>query len=54
MTKELGLEEGSKAEICVDLLKKTLKKYQTGKYQGMMEYMGFGSRNTLPFTTDLP
>ena len=53
MTKELeGLEEGPKAEINVDLLKTTLKKYQIGKRQAMMEYMDSGSRNLLPFTTD--
>ena len=46
MTKELeGLEEGSKAEIHIDLLKMTLKKYPTGKRQVMMEYMVSGSRN---------
>ena len=38
MTKELeGLEEGPKAEIHIYLLKTTLKKYQTGKCQAMME-----------------
>ena len=53
MTKELeGLEEGLKAEIHIDLLKTTLKKYQTGKRQAMMEYMDSGSRNSPPFTTD--
>ena len=52
-TRELeGLEEGPKAEIHIDLLKTTLKKYQTGKRQAMMEYMVFGSRNSPPFTTD--
>ena len=46
MTKELeGLEEGPKVEIHIDLLKSTLKKYQTGKRQAMMEYMVSGSRN---------
>ena len=39
MTKELGLLEGPKAEIHIDLLKTTLKKYQTGKRQAMMEYI---------------
>ena len=53
MTRELkGLEEGSKAEIHIELLKKTLKRYQTGKRQAMMEYMDSGSRNSPPFTTD--
>ena len=53
MTRELeGLEEGPKAEINIELLKKTLKRYQTGKRQDMMEYMDSGSRNSLPFTTD--
>ena len=48
MTKELGLEEGPKAEIHT---KTTLKKYQIGKRQTMMEYMDSGSRNSSPFTT---
>ena len=40
MTKELkGLEEGPKAEMHIDLFKTTLKKYQIGKRQAMMEYM---------------
>ena len=53
MTSELkGLEEVSKAEIHTDLLKTTLKKYQTGKRQAMMEYIVSGSRNSTPFTTD--
>ena len=54
MTKELeGFEEGPKAEIHIELLKKTHKKrYQTGKRPEMMEYMDFGSRNSPPFTTD--
>ena len=53
MTRELeGLEEGPKAEILIDLLKTTLKKYQTGKRQAMIEYMVSGSRNSPPFTTD--
>ena len=53
MTRELeGLEEGPKAEIHVDLLKTTLKKYLTGKHQAMMEYMGSGSRYSPPFSTD--
>ena len=41
------LEEGPKAEIHTDLLKTTLKKYQTGKRQAMMEYMISGSRLAL-------
>ena len=53
MTKEIkGLEEGSKVEIHIDLLKKTQKRYQTGKHQDMMEYMDSGSRNSPPFTAD--
>ena len=52
MTRELGFEEGPKAEIHTDLLKPTLKKYQTGKHQAMMEYIASGSRNSSPFTTD--
>ena len=53
MTRELErLEEGPKAEIHTDILKTTLKKYQTGKCQATMEYMVSGSRNSPPFTTD--
>ena len=53
MTRELeGLEEGLKAEINIELHKKTLKRYQTGKRQDMMEYTDSGSRNSPPFTTD--
>ena len=53
MARELeGLEECPKAEIHTDLLKTTLKKYQTGKRQTMMEYMVSGSRNSPQFTTD--
>ena len=52
-TNELeGLEEGSKAEIHIDLLKTTLQKYQTGKRQTMMEETASGSRNPPSFTTD--
>ena len=47
-----GLVEGPKAEIHIDLLKTTLKKYQTGKRLAMMEYMVSRSRNPSPFTTD--
>ena len=40
MTREQeGLAEGPKNEIHTDKLKKTLKEYQTGKRQEMMEYM---------------
>ena len=54
MTRELEeLEEGTKLELHIKLLKKTLKEYKTGKPQAMMEYMGSGSRNSPPFTTDL-
>ena len=53
MTRELeGLEEGPKAEIHIELLQKTLKRYQTGKRQDMMEYMDSGSRNSHSFTID--
>ena len=53
MTRELeGLEEGPKTEIHIDLLKTTLKKYQTRKRQTMMEYIYSGSRNSPPFATD--
>ena len=53
MNKELeGPEEGPKAEIQIDLLKSTLKKYQTGKRQATIEYIVFGSRNTHLFLTD--
>ena len=41
-----GLEKGSKAEIHIDLHKTTLKKYQTGKRQAMMEYMVSGLKFT--------
>ena len=47
MTRDLEeLEEGPKSEIYTDLLKTTLKKYQTGKRQAMMEYMVSDSRNS--------
>ena len=53
MTKELeGLEEGPKGELHIDLLITTLKKFQTGKRQAIMEYMDSGSRNSPPFTRD--
>ena len=53
MTRELeGPEEGPKAEIHTDLLKTTLKKYQTGKRQAIVDYMVSGLRNSPPFTTD--
>ena len=53
MTRELErLEEGPKAEIDIELHKKTQKRYQTGKRQDMMEYMDSGSRISPPFTTD--
>ena len=52
ITKELeGLEVGPKVEIHVDLLKTTLKKYQTGKRLAMMEDIDSGSRNSPLFTT---
>ena len=53
MAKELeGLEEGLKTEIHINLLRTTLKKYQIGKRQTMMEYMDSDSRNSPPFMTD--
>ena len=53
MTRELeGLEEGPIVEIHICLLKTTLKKYQTGKLQAMMEYMVSSSGNSPLFTTD--
>ena len=53
MAKELeGLEEGSKAEILIDLLKTTLKRYQIRKRWAMMEYKDSGSRNSSPFMRD--
>ena len=40
MTRALeGLEEGAKGEIHIELHTKTLKRYQTGKHQAMIEYM---------------
>ena len=45
-------EEGPKAEIHINLLRTTLKKYQIGKRQAIMEYMDSGSRNSTPFRTD--
>ena len=51
-TKGLGLKEGPKAEIHTDLLKKTVKKYQIGKRQAMIENMDSGSRNSPPFTKE--
>ena len=52
MTRELEvLEEGPKVEIHIELLKKTLKSYQTGKCQAIMENMDSGSRNSTPLTT---
>ena len=52
MAKELGLEEGPKAEIHMDLRRMTLKKYQIGKRQAMMEYMDSDSRNSPSLKTD--
>ena len=47
-----GLEKGQKGVIRIERLKKTLKRYQTGKRQAMKEYMDSGSINSPPFTTD--
>ena len=53
MPRELeGHEEDLKEEIYIYLLKKTLKKYQTGKRKAMMEYMVSDSRILPPFTSD--
>ena len=52
MIKELGLKEGPKAEILIDLLQTTQKKYQISKRQAMIEYMDSGSRNSPPFMID--
>ena len=53
MTRELEkLEEGPKAEINIDLLKMTQKKYPTGKRLAMMEYMASGSKYSPLFTAD--
>ena len=41
-----------KAEIHIDLLRTTLKKYQIGNHQAMMEYIDSGSRNSPLFMTD--
>ena len=43
MAKELGPEEGYKAEIHIDLLRTTQKIYPIGKRQAMMECMDTGS-----------
>ena len=45
-TKLEGLEENPEAEIHIDLLKMTLKTYQTGKCLAMMEFMVSGSKNS--------
>ena len=43
MTRELEvLKEGQKAKLHINLPKTTLKKYQTGKHQAMIEYMVSG------------
>ena len=53
MAKDLeGLEEGPKAEIHIDLLRTTLKRYLIGKCHAMMEYMDSGLRNSPPFMID--
>ena len=50
MAKELGLDDGPKTKI--NLLKMTLKKYQIGKCQVMMEYVDSASKNSPPFMID--
>ena len=53
MAKELErLEEGPKAELHNDLLRTTLKEYQIGKRQAMMEYMDSNSRYSPPLMTN--
>ena len=47
-----GLEVGPKAEIHTDLLKTTLKKYQTEKRLATMKYIVSVSRCSPLFTTD--
>ena len=50
ITRELeGLEEGSKTEIHIDLLKTLLKRISNWKTPG---HDGSGSRNSPPFTID--
>ena len=53
MTRELGIEEGPKAEIHIYLLNTTLKTYHTGIHQTMMEYMVSSSGNARLFTDRL-
>ena len=48
----IEFEEGPKAEIHIDLQRMTLKKYQIGKRQAMMEYMDAGLRNSPQIITD--
>ena len=50
LTRELGLEEGPKAEMHIELLKKTLKKITNWKKARTL--WNFGSRNLPPFKTD--
>ena len=51
--KELeGFKEGPKAEIDIDLLCTTLKKYKIAKREAMIEYVNSGSRNSPPFMMD--
>ena len=55
MVKELeGLKEGLKVEIHIDLLRLTLKKYQTGKRQAMIKYMDSSSWNSPPYLNGWP
>ena len=51
MAKELGLEEGLKVDINIDLLRTRPEKYQIGKHQAMIKYMDSGSRNSSTFMT---
>ena len=46
-----GFEEKPKAELYIDLLGTTLKKYEIGRLEGDEVYMDSGSRNSPPSTT---
>ena len=53
MEKELErLEEWLKMKIHINLLGKTLKKYQIEKHQAMIVYKDSGSKNPLPSMKD--
>ena len=46
------LEKGVEAEMHLNLVKSTLKKYQIGKRQAMMAYMVSGFKTLRPSSTD--